>query len=89
VWARWLAWDPVRMIDQERYRAALAGMRALYLDAGIGDEYNLQLGARQLMAKLAQAGIDCTHEEFDGGHFNPQHRYDRSLSTLTRVLQTS
>jgi enterochelin esterase family protein len=89
VWQRWLRWDPVRLLDQERPRAALASMRAIYLDAGLSDEFNLQLGARQVAAKLKAAGIDHTHEEFEGGHMNTPYRYDRSLSVLTRALADS
>jgi enterochelin esterase family protein len=89
VWARWLAWDPVRMVDGEPHRAALARLRALFLDAGLADEYNLQLATRQLRAKLAGYGIDCVHEEFDGGHFNTAHRYERSLAVVTAALATS
>jgi enterochelin esterase-like enzyme len=86
LWARWQAWDPVRMV--EHHRDALAQMRAIYLDAGIGDEYNLQLATRQLAAKLAQHGLACTHEEFDGGHFNTSHRYERSFAVVTAALAT-
>jgi enterochelin esterase-like enzyme len=88
VWARWLAWDPVRMLDDERWRRGLAALRALFLDAGMSDEYNLQLGVRQLRAKLGQHGIDCVHEEFEGGHFNTAHRYGRSLAVVTAALDS-
>jgi hypothetical protein len=86
VWARWLAWDPVRMVDDAGKRAGLAGLSALFLDAGVGDEHNLQLATRQLAAKLAHYGVDCTHEEFDGGHYNTQYRYERSLAVVTAAL---
>jgi hypothetical protein len=89
VWQRWLAHDPVRMLDVADNRAALGQMRAIYLDAGIGDEYNLQLATRQLASQLARHAIHFTHEEFDGGHFNTSHRYDRSLAAVTTVLATS
>lgn len=88
VWARWLARDPVRMIDSPAAQRALAGLRALFLDAGTSDEYNLQLATRQLAAKLAAAGIAHTHEEFEGGHFSTQHRYVRSLAAVTAALVT-
>ncbi|HWE30933.1 MAG TPA: esterase, partial [Polyangia bacterium] len=87
IWSRWLAHDPVRMLDEPHHRAALAQMRAIYLDAGIGDEYNLQLATRQLASKLAQHGLPHTHEEFDGGHSNTSHRYERSLAVVTASLQ--
>jgi len=76
------------MLDEERHRAGLGKMRAIYLDAGIGDEYNLQLATRQLVARLAALGIAHTHEEFDGGHFNTSHRYERSLAAVTGALDT-
>jgi enterochelin esterase family protein len=86
VWARWLAWDPVRMVDDPAKRAGLAGLSALFLDAGIGDEHNLQLATRQLAARLAHHGVAYTHEEFEGGHYNTQYRYERSLALLTAAL---
>ena len=87
-WSRWLAWDPVRMLDDRKNLDALAKLRALFLDAGVADEYNLQLGTRQLAAKLSAAGIAYVHEEFEGGHMNTQFRYDRSFEVLTRALAT-
>jgi enterochelin esterase family protein len=87
VWSRWLAWDPVRMVDDAHKRAGLEKMAAIYLDAGIADEHNLQLATRQLAARLAHHGIPYTHEEFEGGHYNTQHRYERSLAVVTAVLQ--
>ena len=43
VWERWLAWDPVRMVDA--HADALRGLRAIYIDAGKSDQYYLDLGA--------------------------------------------
>src|SRR5579871_1205415 len=37
VWARWLAWDPVRMVPH--HAEALRGLRAVWLDAGTRDEW--------------------------------------------------
>jgi enterochelin esterase family protein len=86
VWSRWLAEDPLRMID--RHLDALRAMSAIFLDAGLHDEYNLQLGTRQISDKLRAAGIAHTHEEFDGGHMNTQYRYDRSFAVLSHALAT-
>ena len=88
VWSRWLAWDPVRMVDTAALRAGLGGLSALFLDAGLADEHNLQLATRQLAARLAQHGVACTHEEFEGGHYNTQYRYERSLAVVTAALAT-
>jgi enterochelin esterase family protein len=86
VWARWLAWDPVHMLDGKEALDAMRSMRAIYLDGGLTDEYNLQLGARQIAKRLSGAGITFVHEEFEGGHFNVQYRYDRSLEVITNAL---
>ena len=50
VWERWLAWDPVRMV--ERHADALRGLRAIYIDAGKRDEWFLDLGAEAFRRAL-------------------------------------
>jgi S-formylglutathione hydrolase FrmB len=89
VWQRWLEWDPVQLFDKPEILERLRTMRAIYLDGGLTDEYNLQLGARQLAKRLARANIAHVHEEFEGGHFNVHYRYDRSLEIITHALATS
>jgi enterochelin esterase-like enzyme len=86
VWRRWLEWDPVQLLDRPEVLEHMRSMRAIYLDGGLSDEYNLQLGTRQVAAKLAAAGIAHVHEEFEGGHFNVHFRFDRSLEVITRAL---
>jgi enterochelin esterase family protein len=86
IWSRWLAWDPVRMLGDPRHLDALRSLGAIFLDAGLSDEYNLQLGTRQICAQLAAASIPFIHEEFDGGHMNTAFRYDRSFAHLTAAL---
>ncbi len=86
VWQRWLAFDPVQMLEQPEYVSALQRMRGCYLDAGQRDEYNLDLGARIFTQKARQAGITVHHEEFDDGHRNISYRYDTSLPYLWRAL---
>jgi hypothetical protein len=86
IWAKWLAWDPVRMLDEPKNLSAMRSLARIFLDAGLADEYNLQLGTRQVAAKLARASIPYVHEEFDGGHMNTQFRYDRSFESITPLL---
>ena len=84
VWARWLKWDPVMLVDQ--HLPALKSMRLIYFDAGLRDEFNLQYGARIFAKRLKERGVACTHEEFDDGHFGIQYRYDNSLKAISDAI---
>ena len=84
VWARWLAWDPARLVG--RYESALRSLRLLFIDCGIKDEWNLHFGARILVEELAARGIPHRHEEFDDGHMQITYRYDVSLAALSEAL---
>ncbi len=42
VWERWLEWDPVRMLAD--HLDDLRPMRAISLESGLQDEYNLHAG---------------------------------------------
>jgi hypothetical protein len=81
VWERWLAWDPVRMVPA--HAEALAGLRAVYLDAGTGDEYYLDLGVEAMRAALADVGVtDVGGELFPAGHGGIDYRYPLGLRYL-------
>ena len=84
VWNRWLACDPVRMI--EKYRSNLKKLKLIFIDCGTRDEYNLQWGARILHSKLKKMNIKHYYEEFDDGHMNINYRYDISLPMVYSVL---
>jgi hypothetical protein len=84
VWARWLAWDPVELLD--RYGENLRTLRLLFMDCGSRDEFNLHFGARLMSKRLSARGIAHEYEEFDDSHMNIQYRYDVSLPKLTRAL---
>jgi len=84
VWARWLGWDPVRMV--EKYRSNLRKLKLIYIDCGKKDEYNLHWGAKMLHSKLSRMGIKHYYEEFDDGHMNISYRYDVSLPKIYWAL---
>lgn len=87
VWKKWLDWDPVRMVaNVARYRKAAKSLRLIFVDCGTRDEWNLDLGARMLVAELKKIKAKVKHEEFDDGHLDIQYRYDRSLAELSRVV---
>jgi hypothetical protein len=88
VWERWLAWDPVRMVPG--HADALRGMRAIYIDAGTGDEFYLDLGAEAFRAALAGIGVTDVHYElFDATHMNIGYRYPIALRYLAERLAPS
>ena len=84
VWARWLAFDPVEIVDQ--YSDALKSLRLLYLDCGRFDEYNLLYGARMFTEKLRALGIPFQYEEYDGSHRYMKHRYDVSFAAISAAM---
>ncbi len=86
VWARWLAWDPVRMIRTERYRDALRRLRYVYADGGTRDEYYLDLGARIFTAEARRQGVAVDLQEFDGVHGDGGPRYDVMIPRLLNAL---
>ncbi len=86
VFARWLAHDPVQLIDHPAAQDALRQMALVLLDCGKRDEHQLHWGARAFARKLRQHGIAHVHEEFEGGHRNTSHRLDVSLPKLYAAL---
>jgi hypothetical protein len=86
VWARWLAWDPVRMIPG--HADEMRSMRAIWLDAGKADEYFLDDGMVAVGGELAAIGVDHRLELFEGGHMSIGYRYPQSLAFLVQTLSS-
>jgi hypothetical protein len=85
VWARWLAWDPIRMVPL--HAPALRSQRAIWVDAGRADDYRLDIGAEAFVAELAAIGVsDVAFELFDGTHAAIEYRYPLSLAYLAERL---
>lgn len=87
VWQRWLAWDPVRMIDVAENSAAWRQMAYIYLDCGLWDELNFQIGTRIISRKLEALQIAHDFELFNDGHINVPYRYDVSLPRLEAAIR--
>ncbi len=86
--AKWLRFDPLcRVADGGAEADALRGLRALYLDAGEGDEFALQWGLRRFVARLSALGIAHRAEFYAGGHFDNDSRYEISLPYLLQALR--
>ena len=85
VWEKWLAWDPVRMV--EGHADALRGLRAIYIDAGKRDQYFLDLGAEAFRRALERIGVtDVFFELFDGTHSGIEYRYPLAIRYLAERL---
>jgi Putative esterase len=86
VWERWLALDPVRMAPG--HADALRSMRRIYLDAGKGDEWFLDLGAQAFAQELDELGATYSLELFDGKHGGITYRYPGAIRELLLSLAT-
>ncbi len=83
-WANFMAWDPVVMA--ERLGPGLSRLKALYIDCGDVDQYNLVHGARRLHRLLERQGVAHVYEEFPDNHSSIDYRMDVSLPLLARAL---
>ena len=86
VWARWLDWDPVRMVRTPRYAEAARRLAYLFIDGGKMDEFGLDVSARVLAAAARSQGAKVEFEEFEGGHFDTGPRYDVMIPRLLRAM---
>jgi S-formylglutathione hydrolase FrmB len=86
-WQRWLDWDPVRMVP--KYAGELRSQRAIWIDAGMRDEWYLDVGAQAFHAALREAGVpaEVIHFElFDATHMGIDYRYPLSLAWLCQRI---
>jgi S-formylglutathione hydrolase FrmB len=83
-WANWLAHDPV--VKLETQADALRGFKALYIDCGANDQFNLVYGARRFHRRLDELAIAHRFEEFPDNHSSVDYRMDESLPFLVKAL---
>jgi S-formylglutathione hydrolase FrmB len=83
-WGNWLRHDPV--VALETGAEGLRGMKALYIDCGTSDQFNLLYGARRFTKRLKQLGITHRYEEFPDNHSGVDYRMDESLPFLAHAL---
>jgi enterochelin esterase-like enzyme len=83
-WKKWMAWDPV--VLAETRGPGLAQLKALYIDCGDVDQYDLLYGARRVHRTLERLGIAHVYEEFPDDHSAVDYRMDKSLPLLARAL---
>lgn len=83
-WANWLKWDPIEMLNDRA--DGLQRLKAIYIDCGTVDQYNLLYGARRMSRALTELSIDHIYEEFPDNHSSTDYRMDISLPVLARAL---
>jgi hypothetical protein len=84
LWANWLAFDPLSLV--ETHHETLKGLKALFIDCGDVDQYDLVYGARRLHARLEALGVEHRYEEFPDDHSGIDYRMDVSLPFLAERL---
>ncbi|MDB5858270.1 MAG: enterochelin esterase, partial [Ramlibacter sp.] len=64
----------------------LKALKALYIDCGDVDQYNLVYGARRMHKRLGALGVRHVYEEFADDHSSVDYRMDVSLPILAKAL---
>jgi S-formylglutathione hydrolase FrmB len=83
-WANWMRHDPV--VAVETGGDNLRRLKALYIDCGERDQFNLLYGARRLARRLRDLGVTHRYEEFADNHSGVEYRMDVSLPFLVNAL---
>jgi S-formylglutathione hydrolase FrmB len=83
-WANWMRQDPVVAVETQGEN--LRRLKALYIDCGEKDQFNLLYGARRFVRRLNEFGIAHRHEEFPDNHSGVNYRMDESLPFLAQAL---
>ena len=83
-WANWLRQDPVVAVETQADN--LRRLKALYIDCGTNDQFNLLYGARRFVRRLNQLGVAHRYEEFPDNHTSVDYRMDESLPFLAQAL---
>ena len=83
-WANWLKWDPLSIVEE--HGPGLKRLKALYIDCGDVDQYNLVYGARRMHKRLDAMGVPHVYEEFPDNHSSVDYRMDVSLPILAKAL---
>lgn len=83
-WKRWKKWDPLELVETRS--EGLKSMKALYIDCGDIDQYNLVYGARRMTKRLTALGVEHIYQEFPDDHSSVDYRMDVSLPILSKAL---
>jgi putative esterase len=85
-WKNYMAWDPLTLVETRGN--GLRALKALYIDCGDIDQYDLVYGARRFHRALERLGVAHVYEEFPDDHSSVDYRMDRSLPILAKALSS-
>jgi hypothetical protein len=83
-WNNWLAFDPLTLVEQ--HGPGMKKLKALYIDCGDADQYNLVYGARRMTKRLKAMDVPHIYEEFPDNHTAVDYRMDVSLPIMGKAL---
>jgi hypothetical protein len=83
-WANYVKWDPLTLVETRG--AGLKNLKALYIDCGNIDQFNLVYGSRRMHKRLTGMGVPHVYEEFPDDHTAVDYRMDISLPILAKAL---
>lgn len=84
IWKKWKRQDPVEVVKTKGKNLGDYGM--VFIDCGNRDEFGLMVGSRMFVKELKKLRIPYSYQEFEGGHFHIQHRYDTSLRKMAEYF---
>ena len=70
----------------EKHGQGLKTLKALYIDCGDTDQFNLVYGSRRMHRRLTALGVPHIYEEFADDHTAVDYRMDVSLPILAKAL---
>ena len=83
-WTNFMKWDLLTLVETHWQR--LKRLKALYIDCGDIDQYNLVYGSRRMHKRLTELGVPHSYEEFADDHSSVDYRMDESLPILAKAL---
>jgi S-formylglutathione hydrolase FrmB len=83
VWKKWKKMDPVENVTE--FASGLTG-KTILLQAGLKDEFAINIGIRALSRRMDKLGIKNRLMEYDEGHFSIEYLYEDSIPLLVRGL---
>jgi enterochelin esterase-like enzyme len=83
-WANYVKWDPLTLV--ETHGEGLKKLKALYIDCGDIDQYNLVYGSRRMHKRLTEMNVPHVYQEFPDDHTAVDYRMDVSLPILAKAL---